>query len=169
MRVPIKPFTVYVPKGVTQNAVAPGDTVDGFLKSEVIALTSYPGQVLTADIMIEGNYIFSNIPFHLMYPKRESGLTTTIRDLSDSYHHHYRNNPDKDIDVSYLPLYGVHVHVKDDVVPGIYICTVDWYNDNELVHVVQCPDRFILAPNHKMSIGNVRLPKYQKLRTSWVL
>ncbi len=166
MTVGIKPFRAYIEEKYLYD-------MDPFRKAilpcEVLAVSAYMGQSLTFTVMINGA-MFANIPvFALRWKDNE--ITGGIADENIAF----KNCPDKNIDVFVLDKLCYNkpicfVRQNAEWYPAnSYILTVDFYDDNELLHLMML-DNYQLGwfPNHKINWdGKRELPNYKKLKQNW--
>lgn len=144
-----------------------------FLPIRLFAVSSYPGHVPTFQGLVEDKYIFSYLPIHALAWKEVPPLTFEEAN--------YFNCPSgKTVFNNFLSLqyYRCQVfnrggsYLDDGIVAG----TVEWYEDNELCHLVQLRGgNLVWRPSHKLIFGFhkedgiQKLPGYKKLRSEWIL
>lgn len=145
---------------------------------EIMGLSSYKGTAPTAQILVQGSYVFSDVPLHLLFaraarPKKPLGLNVLV----------YNNSPDDHIDLSCNPhlargacqVFLVKMAAKNDAqkwMSGTYLATIDWHRDNLNAHLIALENgQFALQPQHKISFndGPRALPPYRKLKTDWIV
>lgn len=145
---------------------------------EIIGLSSYPGNAPTAQILVEGSFVFSDVPLHLLFNKRlvappenPLGLEILVHDKC----------PDGAIDLSFNPhlardkcsVYFSRMETAKDEerwMSGTYRVTVDWFRDNLCAHLVSLDNgQFALQPQAKISFngGPRKLPDYRRLECGW--
>lgn len=144
-----------------------------FLPIRLFAISSYPGHVPTFQGFVEDRYIFSYLPIHALAWKEVAPLT-----FEES---NYFNCPSGKIvvhsflSIQYRPcqVFNKGGSYLDD---GLVAATVEWYEDNELCHLVQLRDgNLVWRPSHKLIFGYQKedgiqkLPSYKKLRHEWIL
>lgn len=141
---------------------------------KIIALSIYKDEVITATIMLDCGAVFSYIPFNSLSLNPKSEFPYELREC------HSVNSPDSNIDISYLEslknssLFFKHFG-KDSWLPGEYICTVDFYKDNELVNLI-CDENgdLLLRPFHKIlfnqepkDIDKINFKQFKKQRKTY--
>lgn len=161
----------------------------GFTQGTVIGLELYVGHVPTFSVLVEGKYLFSYVPPHLLRKKRcASGES------------HPRSIPQReelfelrDLCPINVPPDNATVYVAQHLVgrqaslffkslgyttePGEYIFTVDFPDSNESLHCFNVEransveDQLGFFPNHKVVWERAaeELPKFAKLRGSWIV
>lgn len=136
------------------------------LNCNVFAISSYKNYALTYSIELNGA-IFSNIPGHIFGKE-----FLELKDIS------YKNCPSNKISIiehNFLKNKNAWCFFKHKKIwlSGIYKCTVDWYNDNELVHIIHMNNGSIASlPSHKILFVKDKpnkLPDYKKLKQEWAL
>lgn len=153
-------------------------TRTGLVPCEIIGLSSYPGTAPTAQILVEGSFVFSDVPLHLLFNKRVTkppekplGLDVLVLDKC----------PDGAIDLSFNPhlardkcsVYFSRMEAATDEerwMSGTYRMTVDWFRDNLNAHLIALDNgQFALQPQGKISFngGPRKLPDYRRLEASW--
>lgn len=136
-------------------------------KCKIFAVSSYKDHTLTAKILLDDGAIFDYIPFHAFGE-------VDFFDLKDLV---YSNSPDWNICVTehrYLKnkLVSCWFKYKQEWVTGAYICTVDWYKDNECFNIVVLLNgQIACVPNHKMLVTNksfgLEFKNYKKIKETW--
>ncbi len=144
-------------------AVAPGDSQR---RATIIGISSYPGSVLTFDVLIdECGGLFHYIPISAV-SLSENSPRRTVEELA------YHDCPSGRFEVTtidYLKLVRkCWAYKGDQKEEASYVFTVDWYENNLLLHVITLQDgRFAAWPSHKISFLKKppeKLPDYKKLR-----
>lgn len=141
----------------------------GLLQCDVVAVSAYMGQSLTFTIIIDGS-MFANIP---IFALRWKAVEIQSK-IADSYLA-FINCPDKNIDVFVIETCSYQKPVcyikkyEEWYTSNGYILTVDFYNDNELVHLIMLENyQFGWFPNHKIKWdGKPSLPDFKKLHKDW--
>lgn len=164
MTISIKPFNVFVKKQYLYDMS--GES--GFIKASVIAITAYSSQTLTFTLLIEGKYIYSNIPIFAIV----SSIMVCSSISEESLAH--VNCPDTAIDVFTIE----HLFEKSPIcffkkentwLSSEYLLTIDFFNDNQLVHLMLLNNNQIaFVPNHKVNWeGKRELSNYKKSHQTW--
>jgi hypothetical protein len=166
MTVSVKPFKAYIEEKYLYDM---DPTKHRVLTCQVVAVSAYEGQTLTFTVIVR-DAMFANIPIWALRWK-ETSILTRIADK----HLGFLNCPNKDIDVFTIEYVG---YMKPTCfIKGLnewyrvegYIFTVDFFNDNELLHLVMLENyQFAWLPNHKINwAGKEELPDYKKLKQNW--
>lgn len=143
---------------------------DGSESCKIIGITAYKGLPLTFHVLINEAYIFSNMP---IFSLSTGSVNPTISNESLCH----VNCPDKDIEIftleylkskkpsAFFPKEKARIGISE------YYFTIDFYNDNQLMHFVLLKNgQFAFVPNHKMIWnGNGELPDYKKNHQNWAL
>ena len=140
-----------------------------YVPCSAFGISSYSNEALTFQMLLEDGSLFSYMPLHALRKKpieRQPNL-----ELSDLV---YKNNPGAEIVVTAFE------HLKGEMncyfrnkklwVPGQYICTIDWYKDNEQFHLVELENhQYAALPNHKVKFKNrdPSFANYKKLHQTW--
>lgn len=158
----IPPFEALVASRVMHND---DPSIKTWEPCKVFGVTSYPGHTLTFQILLGNGSVFSYVPLHrLCHHETEEW---PLEDLV------YHNCPDAAIAVTaYQELKGsckAFFHKRNEWVGGTYMFTIDWYQDNNLLHLIALDnDKYALLPSHKVLFSDgTEFPKYQKLRVEW--
>lgn len=146
---------------------------------KIIGLSSYPDEVLTAEILVKEEDRFatawSHVPFHLLFGHSER--PKKLLGMDDLYYH---NCPDEHITFTFFPDMAQHkcwAYFKHQRkwIGGDYLGTVNWYRDNLNAHIIRLNrGQFALLPNHKLQFNSgdkatSPLPPYRKVRQGWSL
>lgn len=145
---------------------------DGFSACYIIGISAYKGQSITFTILIDGAYVFSDIPPQALH---QTPQQYEIKLSNKSISH--ANCPDNKFDLICFE----HLKAKKskaffrqenmwfNVVEYLY--TIDFYEDNLLIHFVKLETgHFVLVPSHKINFSNQEfLPDYKKLRQTWTI
>ena len=130
------------------------EETDKPLACEIIALSIYKDEVITATIMLDNGAIFSYIPFSSLSINEQSSFKYNIQEC------HFVNAPDYEIAITYFKslddLYFKNFE-KDEWFEGHYILTIDFIKENELVNLIVDEDGdFLLRPFHKLIFGKTK-------------
>lgn len=133
------------------------DIVTNFLKCDIIGLCVYKDECLTFLIKLEDGEVFSYIPIHSVFWKPIDNSDNRI-DLTNLV---YVNCPDYDIKINYIDYLNVELscYLKnlDKWLSGRYVCTIDFYNDNELLNLLKLDNgNFALLPFHKLKFKSLK-------------
>jgi len=140
-----------------------------YVPCTVFGASSYPQEALTFQILLEDGSMFSYMPIHALQKKTsERRINLELSDLI------YKNNPGQDIEITAFD------HLKGEMncyfksknlwLSGQYICTIDWYKDNEQFHLVELENsQYAALPNHKVKFKNTEpsFAPYKKLHQTW--
>lgn len=125
------------------------------LRCDIIGVSSYMNQPLTFTILVEKNWIYSNIPISWLFHK-PIDFTLNI-DLDGIV------CPQYEIDCFKLSLNKLKIITNYSIIKGEYICSFDFYTDNELQHLIRLENgNFGLFGNNKISINSDFLPNFKK-------
>jgi nicotinamide riboside kinase len=143
-----------------------------YIKAEVFSLSGYPGDVPTFSVITEEEgAVFSYIPPSAL--KHPDTVTPDVwLGLDDLVYH---NCPQGPIAVSvHERLRGsVQAYFKrrDEWWRAQYLLTLDWYEGNDLLHLVLLENgQYAFLPSHKLLFNRraVRtLPDYRKMHSQW--
>jgi hypothetical protein len=148
----------------------------GHYKScKIYAVSSYKDHTLTFKILLNDGGLFDYIPLHALVtnPLSSQEQSLTLKDLTFG-----KFCPDYPITVNvfailkeapkpYCFFYKKNLWIRAKE----YVCSVDWYTDNENANIVILENEQIaLVPNHKILFTEERptqLPAYKKLHAIW--
>lgn len=165
----IKPFDTYVRQEFIYDFKV---GFDKFLDCKVFSVSSYPGHVPTFNILIEDKYIYSYLPINAFTNSPHNNVKPIPIDSS------YFNCPSHTLSVNvfdHLLNKRCHIYHRDGkwCGDGKYRMTFDWFNDNELCHLIEKSDGyFMLWPSHKLIFSDSiedKLPKFKKSHHEWKL
>ncbi len=172
------------------------------VKAYVHSLSLYPGCAPSLDLMInEGDgkgSIFMYLPLHsfvtdkgLEYPfemTTKNHIHTDIQAEQQVYRTlneynlpmlAYHNCPEGRVSVYDLGVSKAdgnvlcYIKQKDVWIPGKYHVSLDWYDRNASLNLVELADGVLaFLPNHKVKFGHDSpdiFPEYKKLREEWVV
>lgn len=137
-------------------------------RGTAFAVSSYPGDALTLQVLLDNGALFSYLPLHAVahMPLREPTL-----ELSDLV---YANCPGDTIEVTRYPFLDGNVNAylrrRKEWIGGSYVCTIDWPKDNEQFHLLALENgQYAALPNHKVKFKNGprEMPPYRKLHATW--
>ena len=159
------PFKAFVANRVLYDMDA---TKKGSTECLVFGVSSYEGHYPTFQILLGNGAVFSYVPPHLVFTKKESeGLFS----LDALVYHKCKSN-----EISYAS-FAVLREAKAYAfltsarwkIAAEYIGTVDWIRGNELLHILLLETgQVALLPNHKVLFGSSGgLPDYKKLHATW--
>jgi hypothetical protein len=169
IHVNIEPLDVFVKKEYLYDMDK--TYIGQFVRGKIFAISSYPQEALSFQILLEDGCMFSYIPVQAIQKKdHEIHHPLMPVDLI------YRNSPGENIAVtSYTFLQGdIIAYFKHSKrwLKGRYILTVDWYENNELFHLLNMDNgQFAFVPSHKMKFRSIEesFPPYKKLHQIWKL
>lgn len=166
---PIKPFKVYVKQEYLYDM---DPSFEGkFEEGTAFALSSYPGEAITFQLLLKGGSLFSYLPATaLQLHKTPIDRPLLLNDLV------YRNCPGAEIAVHVYPYLkgAVIAYFKNAKrwMKGTYKLTVDWHKENELFHLVKLENgQLAFVPSHKIKFRNEEefFPSYRKLHPTWTV
>lgn len=142
----------------------------------VFALSSYKDHRLTFKILLDNGSLFDYIPIDALVQKpnmlseefqfdlSELCFNKFCKDWSLTVSHHSIIETTKGI-WCWFPGKNLWVQATE------YICTIDWYTDNQNCHLVSLTNnQYAFVPNHKMMLTKEQpknLPNYEPLRSTW--
>lgn len=138
----------------------------GFLKCQIVGATQYKGQVLTFHALIDGKWMYSDLPIHAFCRNKNfESLSIQVGSL-------YNIETEE---VCCGQLFGIGhdigVYTGDTFIGASYETSFDFPSENRLLHLVCMEDgEFRLVPNHKVCFdfrGGEKLPDFQKQRAIW--
>jgi hypothetical protein len=140
-----------------------------FVEGTIFAISSYPGEAPTFQILLSDGCLFSYMPIQAMQKTAEP-----VANPLESDDLVFRNSPSSMIVVTH---YG---YLQGDVLgffrrssrwlKGVYMSTVDWFDDNEQFHLISLENgQYALLPNHKLKFRSQvpSFPHYKKLHKTW--
>jgi len=137
-------------------------------RGTAFAVSSYPGDALTMQVLLEDGSLFSYLPLHALSHRQVREPRLELSDLV------YRNCPGAHIAVSVHPyLEGAlscYFRKRDVWLGGSYVCTIDWPADNEQFHLCALENgQYAALPNHKVKFKNGprSFADYRKLHATW--
>ena len=144
--------------------------VGAFDRCTVFGVASYAGHALTFQVIVEDGSMFSYVPICAI--KARDVTCAPWLPMSDLL---YRDCPGERIAVTeYEHLRGAHADCffrgRNLWMGGEYLCSIDWPDNNEQVHVVRLDTgQFCALPNHKLKFhgGERTFKPYRKLRQEW--
>lgn len=143
--------------------------IGSFVHGKAFAISSYPQEALTFQILLEDGCLFSYIPIQALQQHDQIIPNPLLpNDLI------YKNSPGAQIVVS------SYTHLQGDILAyfknakkwlkGKYITSVDWYENNEQFHLISLENgQFAFSPNHKIKFRSSEesFPHYKKLHQIW--
>jgi hypothetical protein len=136
-------------------------------RGTVFGISSYPGEALTLQVLLDDGSMFSYIPLHAISSKP----VRQPLELSDLV---YKNCPGPGIEITaYDHLKGevsAYFRKKDLWLGGRYLFTIDWYEDNEQFHMIELENgQYAALPNHKVKFkdGPRSFEPYKKSHQTW--
>lgn len=168
----IIPIT-HIPCRVIPSYVYDGDTTKNhdrfgkslYLSGDIVAVSSYHGQPLTFNVMLEGQYLYCDLPVMALAPGKGNIARHeySIKDLST----YFLQDPAIEIYRLKSPS-KVAAFIGVDWHPATYHLSADFTNDNAVLHLLECPFGFALVPNYRLNWkGDHALADYRKNRTVW--
>lgn len=143
---------------------------------KVFAVSSYKGHYPTFKILLDDGSLFDYIPAHALFVKpNNTKYELGIDDLC-----YGKACPDFNIAVSVHQIFSEPYAIKSCWFPkkniwvdvDRYICTIDWYKDNENANLLILKNgQIAFVPNHKMLLAKTgpvaTLPKYKAIKSEW--
>jgi hypothetical protein len=162
MNLSLTPFKVKLFKGFLYGEYDLPQTLkeEDLTPAQVIGISSYTQQPLTFHLLIEDAYLYSDVPACMIFQKPCSPikLTETLCPGYSINHFVFESFKNKKL-AAYDK--GLNIWVQ-----GLYLCSIDFYEDNELLHLVRLDrGQYGFFPNHKVNWkGQEVLAKYEKNR-----
>lgn len=167
--------TVYVNESILYNLETESAA---WVKAKLIGISCVPGNVPVFTVLVNGSFVFSDIPPHyLCLTLEQDGPLLSLTDLV------YSNCPSGRYALqSFQSLLSREAHVwfkqAGLVIPGQYWFTVDFFEDNGLFHVIKLENgQLACMPSHKIWFGDLPdsysgegplpFPPYLKLRKTF--
>lgn len=175
MNLPIEPFDVFINDFyLMDESIANGSNVP----AKVIAMAAYQDLSLCFHVLVQGNYLYSDLPITSLLPRDceplivDFGVDLHFEDNPKVYDLIGPNCPTHLIEafvVPYLRDLPVTAYSKNKqpmYFNGQYMFSVDFIDGNELVHIIKFNDYFGVFPNHKCAFNSEiqELPKLKKNR-----
>jgi hypothetical protein len=143
-----------------------------FLPCTAFAVSSYPGHAPTFKVLLEDGGLFSYIPPTALLDRGKAAgqVMLDLRDLA------YDNCASGEICVSRFTALAGRLQAffkhRNLWLAGEYLCTIDWYMENNLTHLVALENgQYAFVPSHKAKFqdGERALPELRKLHVEWKL
>jgi hypothetical protein len=140
-----------------------------FKPCTVFAASSYVGSAPTFKVLLSDGAVFSYLPVQaLVDPESLTGDLLAPEDLT----YHDCRTPELAAYV-FPALEGpvlAYFKRRDRWVKGRYVCSLDWYTGNDLLHVLALEQgQHALLPSHKVKFGDhpPGFEPYKKVRGAW--
>jgi len=135
------------------------------IKGKIIALDIYIGEAITFTILLENGTIYNYIPVDKVFWK----INKTHFNMDELVYNNSISNEVTLDTIQYLEDKTINCYFKNanKWVKGMYIFSIDWYLDNDLLNFVKLDNgQFAFLPNHKILIGSVKhkFKPYKKAR-----
>lgn len=162
INIPIEPISGFVAESYLYS-----DNRNSLAACKVIGVSCYPGSALTLTILLNDGSLFCYLPLN-SFCINPIIYQLSIKDLC------YFNCPGGDVELKRFNLpevVKVYFKYRDSWDTGRYFYTLDWYEKNELSHLIMLKSGFLCSmPNHKVKFGSsstLELPKFKKIREEW--
>jgi len=163
----IEPFRVFVRAEFLHNMNK--EFEESYEPGTVFAVSSYEGDALTTQVLLDNGCVFSYVPLHALQQEPISRSNKlSLQDLV------YRNCPQGRITVNAFEFLNgpvlAYFKNKEVWLNGTYRATIDWIDGNEQLHVIHLENgQYAALPNHKLKFkNNARVfPEYDKLKETW--
>jgi hypothetical protein len=139
-----------------------------YLSCRAFVVSSYPGSAPTFKILLDDGAVFSYVPPSALFETVPTAPELALQDLV------YSNCPTGDFCVHHFAMLEGEVHAffkhKNLWLKGRYILTLDWYEGNDLLHLVALENgQIAFLPHHKLKFGDHEegFEPYKKLRAEW--
>lgn len=134
------------------------------LKAKIVSIQAYKNFDLCFQILIDDKFLYSNISVYDIVHINDIVYFQNMVALP------YIKCVDHRIDVytiEYLTGREVNYFVDGARYQGVYLTSIDFYEDNEQLHLIKANNgTFVFVPNHKIIFTHdrdVELPKFKKL------
>lgn len=134
----------------------------------IFCISSYKGEAITFGILLDEGSVFFYVPPHKVSVKKEEPLY----DLKDLVYNNceseiftikeFKRLREKQVDI--------YLKNKDKWVMGEYELTIDWYEGNDLVHMIKLETgEFCFLPSHKLKFDNTekKFNPFLKMHSEW--
>jgi hypothetical protein len=167
-----KPLRVWVRTDVLYNFETKNQE---WVKGEIFGITCIKGFVPVFDILLDGGYIFSDIPPHLVRTKKPEENSFPKMELNDLV---YSNCSSKYFSLTSFPFLSdknlfYHFSEKNLYLKASYIMTVDFYKGNDWLHMLELETgNLAFMPNHKIVFSkniseNHKFPAFKELKKTF--
>lgn len=141
-----------------------------FVQGRIVAVETYPGHAPTFSFLSKEGHLYCYLPVTAFLLSPEEPLDDLPLAVAC-----YANCPEGRVVVSALPLpvaCQVFLPSRGSWESGEYVFSLDWWDDNLLLHLVYLSScgMFALQPNHKIVFGsrNARqFPDWKKCHSEW--
>lgn len=169
--------TVWVNENILYNAdVAPEDSM--WVKGKLFGITCLAGNVPVFDVLIDNQYVFSDIPPHMIWLSETRIDTCPTLTLSDLVYNNCLSDHFALVQYPELERRPSQVYVKgrDLYVPAQYWFSLDFYRDNNWFHCMKLANgQLAFVPSHKIVFRDSgepvtqshTFPTYKKLRLTF--
>lgn len=147
------------------------EKLEGYTGCKIFSICTYLNETLTFDIILDNGSIFNYVPMNVIFkdiPSEKFELTELV----------YHNCLSLDISINCMHIltnmHGyAYIKSKKEFRKILnYICTIDFYTGNEILHLcVLDNNNFVLLPNHKIlfydceqDISLLKFRQYKKVR-----
>ncbi len=161
----IKPLKVFIKESVLFNE---DSSKTNLVPATIFCISSYEKEALTFGVYLDNGSVFFYIPIHKISFKEDSLFDYQLNELI------YNNNEAATCSVNYfeyLKKTNPKIYLKkiDKWINCNYILTIDWYQGNDLMHLVALENgQFACMPSHKINFaGKEVFENYKKIKSSW--
>jgi hypothetical protein len=153
-------------KAFVESDILFGGEDRGVIPCTIFGISLYKGEAITFGVELEDGSVFFYIPPHKIFIKNrhEFSLETLV----------YHNCPSEVATVkhfSFLDKSEGFAYFKElqKWAPFKYLYTIDWYEGNDLLHMVLVEDNvFAFLPSHKLKFSNNKtFQEFKKLKYLW--
>lgn len=147
---------------------------NNLIKGKIIGVSSYEGEQVTFQVLLETGALFSYLPIHAFCMDTISTIVNVDQQQTFNLCKSGR------IDVFTLDYFNnkiISIFNKKSKWEGFgeYILSIDWVDSNEQLHLIKHSGLLWLRPNHKILIFDNKddpkkyktLPSYKKLHQEW--
>jgi hypothetical protein len=121
-----------------------------YLTGEIVGISTYRNQPVTFHVMLEKQWLYCDLPVTALVPRNGpvEAHEHTLRSLS------IHLCEDTTVEVfTFAPRVGKSVAMTVDGLwyPATYHFSIDFTNDNTLLHLLEAPFGFALVPNYRLN------------------
>lgn len=122
-------------------------------------------------VLLDNGAVFSNVPAHRLRTKMEVSKPISDDELT------YTNSGKGPVEITkYESLKNCKVMFpkSNNKIDGVYELTIEWIEDNLLLHLINLSNgQIVLMPSHKILFnehhGEFEIPRYKKLRHEFMV
>lgn len=132
---------------------------------KIIAINTYASWVPTFTVIIDNQYIYSDLPPTSFIFNSHSSEKFTLNELV------YCNCPGdyaEVVEYEYLKHRNIATYVGNEWTNGEYLWTIEFNNHNELLHGIKLSNgQIAMMPNNRITLGSQILPSLKRNKEIW--